>query len=97
MKNHFQFDKRIESVYRANAQGSNRKYVGLLFLRCKESDRGLNWDIRKKKKIQLFYINFSRRIGHQQGQIQITRRRDGLHIRRIGRILSYFVLLCFLY
>lgn len=63
MKNHFQFDKRIESVYRANAQGSNRKYVGLLFLRCKESDRGLNWDIRKKKKFNYSISTFPDELG----------------------------------
>lgn len=36
-------------------------------------------------------VVFNRRIGRQQGQIQVSGRRDGLDLRRIGRILGEIV------
>lgn len=30
-----------------------------------------------------------RRVGHQQGQVQVSGRRDGLHIRRVGWLLRW--------
>ena len=44
------------------------------------------------KKIILHF----RWIGHQQGQIQVVGWRNGFDVRRIGRILDYFISLCFM-
>ena len=40
--------------------------------------------------LMAFLNDIFRRIGHQQGQIQESCRRNGLNIRRIGRLLSEF-------
>lgn len=45
--------------------------------------------ILSKKNFQTFH-RFFRRTWNQQRQIQVPRRRDGLHFRRIGRILIFY-------